>query len=353
MSGNPTNHAAWVLEKGQSLVVKEAPYTTPGPKEVVVRVAAVAINPVDNAIKDGWIPLLVTYPDILGYDAAGTVFEVGSEVTRYKPGDRVLAQPMGMVSEARTGAEKSAEAGFQEYMVVQHNVTAKIPDWMKFEEACVLPLCLGTAAGAMYSKGLSLELEYPKLEPVPTGKTLLVWGGASSVGCNAIQLGVASGYEVITTCSPKNFDLVKKLGAAKAFDYRAPDIVDQLIDALKGKACPGAIDAISKDGAREACIEIIGKVSDGGIVMEAAPVGEDFQQQNGVEVKWIHGGSLKSDEAGTRVYWDFLPEALEKRKFVAAPEPEIVGEGLEYCPVAMDRYKEGGISAKKLVVKVP
>ena len=81
-----------------------------------------------------------------------------------------------------------------------------------------------------------LELELPLLQkPRSNGKTLLVWGGSSSVGSNAIQLAVASGYEVITTASMKNLEYVKSLGAGVAIDYNAPNVVSQLVKAVQGK----------------------------------------------------------------------------------------------------------------------
>jgi NADPH:quinone reductase-like Zn-dependent oxidoreductase len=95
----------------------------------------------------------------------------------------------------------------------------------------------------------------PTASPQPTGQTLLVWGGSTSVGSNAIQLALAAGYEVITTASPKNFDYVRRLGATKVFDYRSKTVVEDVIGALRNKQSAGAI-AIG-DNSTEACIDIL------------------------------------------------------------------------------------------------
>ena len=76
---------------------------------------------------------------------------------------------------------------------------------------------------------------------VPKNQWVIVWGGSTSVGCNAIQLATAAGYDVVTTCSPKNFDYAKSLGAVLAFDYASPTVVADITAALQGKTAAGAM----------------------------------------------------------------------------------------------------------------
>lgn len=86
-----SNNAAWITEaKGKPLKVHEAPLPKPGPNDVVVKNHAIAVNPVDWKIQDYGV-FLTKYPNILGTDVAGEVYEVGSEVKDFKRGDRVLA----------------------------------------------------------------------------------------------------------------------------------------------------------------------------------------------------------------------------------------------------------------------
>lgn len=80
----------------------------------------------------------------------------------------------------------------------------------------------------------------PSLNPTPGGETLLVWGASPSVGSNAVQLATASGYAVIATASPRNHDLVRKLGAAEVFNHGDGKVVENLVAALKGKRLVGA-----------------------------------------------------------------------------------------------------------------
>ena len=161
--------------------------------------------------------------------------EVGSSVSRFAKGDRVLGHAVGMAS------QRDCDNAFQKYTVVLEHMASPIPSSLSFEHAAVLPLGLSTAAVGLFQKEY-LKLQYPSVHPKPTGKTLLVWGGASSVGSNAIQLAVAAGYEVITTASPKNFDYVKKLGASQVLDYHSKSIADELVDIFKGKTIAGAFD---------------------------------------------------------------------------------------------------------------
>ncbi len=119
--------------------------------------------------------------------------------------------------------------------------TAPLPDDMTFEAACVIPLCLSTAAHGLYGKEY-LQLPLPSNNPKKTGKTLLVWGGSSSVGAAAIQLATASGHEVISTASKKNFDFVKGLGAVEVFDHSSPGVVGDITAHLNGKDFGGAFD---------------------------------------------------------------------------------------------------------------
>jgi len=161
------------------LEVKSAPYKSPGEHQIVIKSHAVAINPVDWAIQsrgNALFPFL-TYPFIGGSDAAGEVVEIGSSVTRFKVGDRVVGNTLCL----------AGEGAFQEYPILVDNMASHIPDDMSYESASVLPLGLSTAASGLFQKD-KLALQLPTVPPKSTGKTVLVWGGSTSVGCNAIQV---------------------------------------------------------------------------------------------------------------------------------------------------------------------
>ena len=356
----PSNHAACqVGDKVKPLKVQEVPYTSPAADELVIRTKAVAINPADWAIQENGtdlFPFLNKFPYIGGSDVAGEVVEVGSAVTNFKTGDRVTA--MGLVF----AHQRIAEGAFQEYTVLKPNVTARIPDNMSFESAAVIPLGLCTAASGLFGKDY-LALPHPSLNPKPIGSTLLIWGGSTSVGSNAIQLARAAGCEVITTCSPNNFEYVKKLGASQAFDYRSPTIVEDLIAAFKGKTSAGALStanswqsAVTLQDAFAATYSVVRDVikvvegSEGNKFVALANMAPpDLKTEVGH--KFIMASALADNEVGEAVWGNYLPQALVEGKFVASPEPLVVGAGLENMQKAFETQKKG-VSAKKVVVSL-
>ncbi|KAL2825690.1 zinc-binding oxidoreductase CipB [Aspergillus pseudoustus] len=339
----PTNTAAWLLEpKAHPFVIKEAPLWKPLANEILLKNRAVAINPVDPSLqKHPWWPL--TYPTMLGQDIAGEVAAVGPGVTRFKVGDRVVGHADGMTS------GRNENNAFQAYTVIATNLASHIPEHISYEGAVVLPLGLSTAACGLFQEDF-LNLRYPTEPHTPgTGETLLVWGGASSVGSNAIQLAVAAGYEVITTASPKNFAYAQRLGAAAVFDYNSATIVDEIVAALEGKTFAGAIDCIGPP-ATQLTVDVVARVR--GAVKFVSTVKPGYKgAPEGVAVKMVLGTTLKENEVGKAVYEDFLPRALEARTFVPAPEPLVAGRGLESIQAAVDLCGKG-VSASKIVVSL-
>ncbi len=298
-----------------------------------------------QSMGNGLFPWL-KYPCILGHDVSGEVVEVGSSIKDFKPGDRVLALATGL-------KEGALCRGFQELVVVLGNVTSAIPDSLAYENACVLPLGLSTAASGLYMKEY-LNLQYPTCPPqAKTGKTLVIWGASTSVGCNAVQLAVASGYEVFATAGEKNFEFVKGLGASEVWDYRSPTAIADIVAALKGKTCAGALSVghVSTPehctSAENACLEIVRQSHGHKFVAIAMRVPEKLPE--GVTAKFILGSDLKDNEVGEAIYGTFLPKALKEGKYVCAPEPMVVGKGLESIQEALEVQKKG-VSARKVVV---
>jgi NADPH:quinone reductase-like Zn-dependent oxidoreductase len=335
--------ASWITAaKAYPLEVKKVPTHTPGPNEILVRNCAVAINHIDAMIqKTAFLPM--KYPAILGQDVAGEVVAVGPGVTRFKEGDRILGHSILYAT------QQNRDGAFQQYTIVRANLASELPDEMSFEAACVVPVGLSTAACALFQDA-DLGLQLPTLtKPVPTTtKTVLIWGGSSSVGCNAIQLSVAAGYEVIATASRHNFDYVRKLGASQVFDHQSPGIVDELVRALAGKMMAGALDCIGFAAATTTAT-VIQQCEGTKMVSTTLPVPTDVPA--GVTVKQVRGDELRDNHVGKAIYEDFLPQALKSRTFVPAPEPMVVGQGLEKLQDAIDLLNKG-VSARKVVVTV-
>lgn len=118
------------------------------------------------------------YPIILGTDVAGMVVQLGSEVSRFKVGQRVIAHCDSLI----TG--KTTNAGYQRYATCLEILVAAVPNSLPLANAAVLPLSISTASAALFKV---LKLPFPSLKPNPTEKTVLIWGGSSSCGASAIQ----------------------------------------------------------------------------------------------------------------------------------------------------------------------
>jgi NADPH:quinone reductase-like Zn-dependent oxidoreductase len=369
----PTNTAAWLVAKNSPLEIGPAPYTPPAANQIVVANRAVSVNPVD------WMLQLVGHvifpwikpPFVLGTDVAGDVVEIGSAVTRFAVGDRVIGLAVGTDKDCNT----PAEGAFQMYTVLLEKLTAPIPASLGFEQAVVLPLAVATAACGLFQKD-HLALAYPTAVPVATGKTVLIWGGSTSVGMNAIQLAVAAGYEVVTTASPRNFEYVTNLGASRVFDYNSPSVVADVASALVGKTFAGAL-AIGH-GSAGLCADVL-KGTSGNRFISTASVDASFERLagsrgfdlalprtmmrivgslasfrikcllRGIRTKAIFGTTLKANDVGSIIFEQFLPEALASGRFIAAPMPRIIGHGLEFVQPALDLQRQG-VSAQKVVV---
>lgn len=333
----PSNRAAWQNEVGEKLDVRSAPYTSPKEGEIVVKAHAWAINPADWALQSSKLFDWLKYPLILGCDIAGEVAEVGSDVTRFKEGDRVLAMTIGQIENNPSGG------GFQDYVVVHSILASPIPDSLSYAEASVFPLCVSTAAWGLFQEDF-LGLQYPSIPPKPTGKTIVVWGGSSAVGSNAIQLAVAGGYEVFATGSTKNTEYLKKLGASKVFDYKSESVIADIVAAVDVTQFSGIFHAA---GAVEPCLEVAARAKGNSFVAAALPLPEAIPSS--VEAKMIWGSTLKDNKAGAAIFIDFLPQALAQGSYLVAPEPLIIGKGLESIQDGFEIQKKG-VSAKKVVI---
>lgn len=146
------NEAAWVRSRFWGLQPGPAPFTDPSAHEIVVRNRAVSTNPVDIApapVRALILPWL-HYPAVLGSDIAGEVTSIGSGVSRFRPGDRVVGHALGV----EKSHNQAAEGAFQRYTILQEHMTSAIPADMPFEDAATLPLTLSTAACGLFEKDL-------------------------------------------------------------------------------------------------------------------------------------------------------------------------------------------------------
>ncbi len=192
------------------LQLKEVPDPVPGPKQVVVKLKATSINPIDWKLREGYLKQMMDweFPIIIGWDAAGVITEVGDEVTEWKIGDEVFARP----DTTRFGT-------YAEYTAIDDHLLAPLPTGISFEEAASVPLAGLTAWQALFDHG-----------QLKAGEKVLIHAGAGGVGTLAIQLAKNAGAHVITTASSKNAEFLTSLGADEVIDYKTTSFVDVVSD---------------------------------------------------------------------------------------------------------------------------
>ncbi|KAI0836728.1 GroES-like protein [Hypoxylon sp. FL0890] len=350
MSAAPTNRAFWQDNINVPSAIRETPITSKlEDGDILIKAGAWGMNPVDAFLQSVALPF-VKFPLIPGEDVAGTVEAVspGTASKKFKIGDRVVGFAIGAPSRGTGG-----RGAFQEHVVLDVNLTAKIPDSISFAEAVVFPLCMATAGHALFGKDY-LALPYPKVGGAPsTGKSVMIWGGASSVGSNAIQLAKAAGFNVVTTCSARNFEYVLGLGADKVFDYNSATVIDDVVVEIDKGICVGVFQAAGPRDGVVPCCQVSHK-SKQKLFVACANVVPEGAAPEGVEAKFVYGGG-----EGQVIYYDtsrvifgeFLPVALERGGYKVAPKPEVVlTKGLEGIQEALDIVKKG-VSAKKIVVE--
>src|SRR5881396_3785047 len=204
--------AALIDRYGSNDAVNVADIDIPilGATDLLVRVHAASVNPVDIKTRDGKLKTLLQYrfPLVLGNDLSGVVSDVGSRVTRFKKGDAVYAR----VDKKRIGT-------FAEFAVVRDGAAALKPTNVTFEEAASLPLVALTAWQALVEIGR-----------LGANQRVLIHAGSGGVGSVAIQLARHLGATVFTTVGQRNVELVKRLGADVPIDYRSARFEDVATD---------------------------------------------------------------------------------------------------------------------------
>lgn len=201
--------AAILNKKNAELKVDDIPVPEISEDEVLVKVEYAGVNPLDNMIVREEVKLITPYkyPLVMGNEFSGVIEKAGSKVTDFKEGDRVYARmPLD-----RIGA-------FAEYVAIDKNAIAEIPDYLSFEEAACVPLTALTAIQAF-------ELMNPN-----KGESIFISGGTGSLGAMAIPIAKSMGLKVITSGSARNKERVTELGVDEFFDYKTQDYSEILAD---------------------------------------------------------------------------------------------------------------------------
>ena len=220
--------AAIIREFGDAdrFELSDMPRPTPGPRQVLVRVVAASVNPVDYKIRKAGAWAGIPMPAILGYDAAGVVEAVGSQATRWKPGDEVFYS-------ARIFGRQGTYA---QYHVEDEEILARKPASLSFEQAAAVPLAAITAYDSV--------ITFFQTKP---GDTVLVHAGAGGVGHFGVQLAKAAGARVLATGRAVNTELIKGLGADEVIDYQKTSFEAEVLRLTEGRGVDAAFDTVGGD----------------------------------------------------------------------------------------------------------
>ncbi|AQU78961.1 MULTISPECIES: NADP-dependent oxidoreductase [Planococcus] len=218
----------------EQLKEREVETPTINENQVLVEVHATSINPIDWKLREGYLKEMLPweFPIILGWDAAGVVAKIGTNVKHFKVGDRVFTRP----ATTRQGT-------YAEFVPVEEQLLAHMPESMTFEEGAAIPLA-----------GLTAYQCLVDFAEVKKGDKVLIHAGAGGVGSMAIQIANSIGAYVATTASDKNDELVKSLGANRVINYSEEDFsellenFDAVLDTMGGEVLDKSFKVLKKGG---------------------------------------------------------------------------------------------------------
>ncbi|EIN10099.1 GroES-like protein [Punctularia strigosozonata HHB-11173 SS5] len=343
----PTEQKAlFLLTPGGEFAVRSRSVPSPGAGEILARVDATALNPVDWKIHRH-APDIIQYPGILGTDGAGVVEEVGEGVTHLQKGDRILWQ--GMFTNDR--------ATFQQYTLATAYHVAKLPDSVSVDEAASVPLGLATAFLGLYNEkkdgqgGGAGLIPYYKSTKAHEGSPIVVLGGATSVGQYAIQFARLSGFSpIIATASVKHTEFLKSLGATHVLSRTLPD--DALIAEIRSitsQPVEVVYDAVSHASTQKPGWSLL--APGGQLVLVLPPAEGIVSGQDGKGVVNVVGnvGYPGQVEIGRELYAT-LSQLLADGS-IKPNRVQLLPEGLAGIPHGLDLMRQEQVSGNKLVVR--
>jgi NADPH:quinone reductase-like Zn-dependent oxidoreductase len=240
--------------------LEEVPRPEPKDDEILIRVIASSVNPVDVAIRKGYLAELIgnKFPLVLGMDAAGIVERTGAKITKFKKGDAVYAF-----------FTLASEGGYAEYVIAKESETAQKPKAITYAQAAAVPAAGSTAWLAL--------VDTAKLS---AGQTVLIHGGSGGVGHFAIQIAKARGAKVIATGSSANQEFLKQMGADVAIDYTKTKFEEVAKD----------VDVVLDTVGRDTLKRSYGVVKRGGIIVSIV----DEPAQAELDARGIRGVTLRA-----------------------------------------------------------
>ncbi|CAA7269466.1 unnamed protein product [Cyclocybe aegerita] len=340
-----TQKALLLPQKHGEFVVGNTPSYTPGPGELLIKVHAAALNPLDWKIQKYGI-YVEEFPAILGQDIAGEVEEVGEGVTDFKKGDRVFRQAL---FSSRTN-------GFQQYTIGPASSTAKIPANISFDEAATLPVVLSAAYVGLYGGPTFGQGKTPPVtqegQGEYAGQPIAILGGGTSVGQVAIQLARLSGFSpIIATASLKHAEALKSLGATAVFDRKlsSAELSAEIAKVTTGKSLNVVFDTVGLPVTQQTAVDI---VAPGGAVSVVLPPDASVKIPDDKTVYQVL--SLLTLPPNTKLlealYHDHVTTWLEKG-ILKPNRVEILPNGLAGIPDGFKKLENDQVSRAKLVAR--
>ncbi len=199
---------------------------TPAKNQVLVKVYATSVNPVDAGVRSGMFGSRIKLPAILGYDVSGAIEAVGEDVEDLKVGDEVYYAIALM----------DGDGANAEYHVANQSIVTRKPVNISHTEAASVPVAGGTAWAALIDRA-----------DIKVGESVLIHGGGGGVGSFAIQIAKAAGAYVYTTCGDYDFEMVHSIGADKAIDYRKDNFIDIIMKETAGQGVDVVLTTVGGD----------------------------------------------------------------------------------------------------------
>ena len=296
----------------------EMPKPEPKGKELLVKVYATSVNPVDYKIRKGLLPTGIKPPQILGFDVSGVIEAIGERVTDFKIGDEVYYLPKIF----------GWQGAYAEYHLVEEEVVSKKPNNISHIHAAAIPLVGSTAWDALIDR-----------VKIKVGETVLIHAGAGGVGSIAIQLAKSYGCLVIATCSSQNLNFVKELGADVVIDYKKEDFVDVVLKWTKGEGVDVAFDTVGGETLTKSiqATTAFGRVAS--IVRVPANLDQAFFKNITIHPVFVQSGRHKLD---------IIKDLIETGKIKPVIDSVIP---LNDVAKAHEKLEKGGVRGK-IVVRV-
>ncbi|KAI4680368.1 uncharacterized protein J4E84_008016 [Alternaria hordeiaustralica] len=345
------NEAAILTSPNSPLTLQALPIPTPSAHELLIKVSLIGINAIEAKIAKRGTPPPPSYPFIPGSSYTGTIVAIGSSVTKYQVGDRVLVSK-------RFSTQENAYGAYQRYVLVAagEEMVARIPEGMNKDEAAALVALIMNAScvAGLFSGRLGLRKPGDEVQEGEEREKTLIYGGSSSFGRLAVQYLRCAGYDVITTSSPQHMGTVRTLSGSRSHvvDHTLPP--DQIIVELIAKGPYSVVvDMISTPQTIPLASRILASQG-GGKLFATQPMFSPERLPEGVErVFEPWSDSLYEEGNEGLMEWvvgTYLPFGMEKG-WMSAQEVEMV-KGLESVDGVLGRMVEGYGAGKRFVVEL-